>query len=56
MADHLAHRLVHVIACDPADPAASLVDAISCECCDLLVLRPDDMPDYSQVDRLWRTR
>jgi hypothetical protein len=52
---HLVHRLVRVLACDPATPE-SLIEAIGCAECDLLVLRPDEMPDYSQVDRLWRLR
>jgi hypothetical protein len=34
----------------------SVTEVIYCEECDLVVPRPDGVPDYSRVDRLWSTR
>jgi hypothetical protein len=31
-----------------------LFEGIVCDGCDLHVERPEGMPDYGQVDRLWR--
>ena len=59
---HLIHRLErrtawwHPEPFAPADAERTLVDVIGCEGCGMVVRRPDDMPDYGQVDRLWRAR
>lgn len=37
-------------------PEYELVEVIRCTQCPMGVPRPEDMPDYCQVDRLWRLR
>jgi hypothetical protein len=59
---HIVHRLErgtawwHPDPFAPADAPRTLVEVIGCGECGLKVRRPDEMPDYSQVDRMWRTR
>lgn len=55
-ADHIVHRLRRILAFDQGAPDGPPVEAITCEGCDLLAIRPEGMPDYGQVDRLWRAR
>jgi hypothetical protein len=53
VSDHVVHRLERVLG---HDPAGALLEAVACAGCGLVVLQPDGMPDYGQVDRLWRAQ
>lgn len=62
MSGHIVHRLERGVAWwhpdpfAPADAVRTLVEVIGCATCGLTVARPEGMPDYGQVDRLWRKR
>jgi hypothetical protein len=41
---------------DSASRDLVIVEGIVCDGCTLRVVRPEGVPDYSRVDRLWNAR
>lgn len=53
---HRPEREEYVLGAGPDPKLLEVIEGLACSDCEEFVPRPDDMPDYGQVDRLWRRR